>query len=81
MPADKWNTMKTADIYVNSEYKYASDSEKKRGMAVHWSKDWLTSNGNLAEKESHIEIYSVDDYISWRNSQPAMLLHEMVHAY
>jgi hypothetical protein len=35
----------------------------------------------LPEKESHVEVYNVEDYKNWIKEQPSMLLHEMVHAY
>ncbi len=41
--------------------------------------EWLTQNGNIAEKAGHVEVYSDDDYVNWEIQQPAMLFHELVH--
>ena len=42
---------------------------------------WLTSHGNIAEKEGCVEVYRVQDYLKWRHEQPSMILHELSHAY
>jgi hypothetical protein len=42
---------------------------------------WLYENGNDPIKQHSVEIYAVDDYLSWRSEQPQMFLHELTHAY
>mgnify|MGYP006110938683 CR=1 FL=1 len=49
------------------------------GMHAHFSRDWLIENGNLPEKAGNVEIYSIRDFVTWKQYQPAMLLHEMAH--
>jgi len=39
------------------------DGKPKSGGCIHWSAGWLTSNGDMAEKESHMEIYNIGDTI------------------
>jgi hypothetical protein len=48
-------------------------------MHAHFSRDWLIENGNLPEKAGNVEIYSITDFVAWKQYQPAMLLHEMAH--
>jgi len=79
VPSDAWNVMKTTDIYVND--KYVMDGKRKTGACLHWSAGWLTGNGDLAEKEGHMEIYNIGDLINWTDQQPAVILHEMAHGY
>lgn len=63
VPSDAWNVMKTTEIYVNDKYFY--DGKPKTGACVHWSCGWLKANGNLCEKEGHIEIYNIGDILNW----------------
>jgi len=79
VPSDAWNIMKTTEIYVNDEYFY--DGVKDRGAGVHWSSGWLEANGNIAEKEGHIEINDIGDLLTWDQGQAPVILHEMAHAY
>ncbi len=50
------------------------------GACCHWSAGWLRNNGQMPEKEGHVEIHNIQHYLDWQQ-QPAMLLHEMAHAY
>lgn len=40
----------------------------------------ISENGNLPEKEGHIEIYDCASYLLWVRTQPSMVLHELCHA-
>lgn len=52
-----------------------------RGMCYHESADWLEGAGFDREREGTIEICSMADFLAWRAEQPAMVLHELAHAY
>jgi len=71
---------KTA-VWVNNTFKYGHEERPSRGMCCHWSAEWLVPNGNIAEKEGCVECYAAQDWIDWRSTQPAMLLHELCHAF
>jgi len=55
--------LKTVRIYTNKTYSY--DGKPAHGACFHPSKEWLRQNGNLPEKESHIEVNNTEDYKSW----------------
>ena len=71
--------MHTVKIYVDHTYYY--NGVQAHGAVFHLSADWLTQNGNIAEKAGNIELYSYDEHVSWEVQQPAMLLHELVHQF
>ena len=71
--------MKTVKIYVEHTFYY--NGVQAHGAVSHFSAEWLTQNGNIAEKAGNIELYSDDEYVSWEVYQPAMLLHELVHQF
>ena len=58
-------------------------AKKPNGAAeYHPSAGWLRDNGYNPEKAGGVEINNVRNFIGWsRDAQPAMLLHEMAHAY
>jgi hypothetical protein len=49
------------------------------GLHAHFNAAYLEQNGNLAEKAGHIEIYSISDFVAWKDYQPAIMLHELAH--
>ncbi|MCA9299486.1 MAG: hypothetical protein KDA28_10490, partial [Phycisphaerales bacterium] len=51
-----------------------------RGMCYHPSREWLVSNGLMAEKAKGVEIVRAADFPEWRINQPWMVFHEMAHA-
>jgi hypothetical protein len=79
LPDHVLKVLHTVKIYINKEYYY--NNEKANGCCVHRSSGWLIQNGNLAEKEGHVEIYDAIQYTQWIREQPSMLFHELVHAY
>jgi hypothetical protein len=79
IPSHVVEILKTVRIYTNKTYFY--NGKPVHGACCHWSKEWLRQNGNLPEKESHVEVYNIEDYKNWIKEQPSMLFHEMVHAY
>eukprot|EP00929_Paragymnodinium_shiwhaense_P063298 TRINITY_DN31632_c0_g1_i2.p1 TRINITY_DN31632_c0_g1~~TRINITY_DN31632_c0_g1_i2.p1 ORF type:complete len:343 (+),score=44.95 TRINITY_DN31632_c0_g1_i2:275-1303(+) len=68
-------------VWINNSFQYGHEAQPARGMCTHWSAGWLVPNGNMAEKEGCIECYAAQDWINWRACQPAMLLHELCHAF
>lgn len=52
-----------------------------RGACFHPSADWLEAHGLDRAREGAVEMLSIDDYLDWRSIQPAMVLHELAHAY
>jgi hypothetical protein len=56
------------------------DDPKFPGMCFHPSADWLRDNGFNPEKAGGIEIGNAQHFLDW-SDQPAMVLHELAHAY
>lgn len=80
LPPQALSVISDARLYFNGKYHYGL--ERKRGMCVHWSADWLRSIGDLPEKAGHIECYCADEYLNTtRPEQPACILHELSHCY
>ena len=63
LPKAVLDVLKLSKIYVNHVYYYGG--VQKHGCHAHYSADWLTQNGNIAEKAGHVEVYSDDDYVNW----------------
>ncbi len=51
------------------------------GACYHPSAAWLRDNGFDDRKARAIEICRADNFLNWSHDQPAMLLHELAHAY
>lgn len=47
----------------------------------HPSKEWLIGHGFNPEKARSVEIGNVANFLKWTLDQPAMVLHELAHAY
>ena len=47
----------------------------------HPSKSWLAENGYNPDKAKCVEIGNARKFIDWAPKQPAMILHELSHAY
>lgn len=47
----------------------------------HPSADWLRKHGFLEQKEKCVEISNAQTFLDWSRDQPAMILHELAHAY
>ena len=76
LPKEKLAALLPVRIWVEWE-------KKPNGAAeYHPSVNWLRDNGYNPEKAGGVEINNVRNFIGWsRNTQPAMLLHELAHAY
>lgn len=47
----------------------------------HPSRDWLVENGYNPDKARCVEIGNATRFLDWSDTQPAMILHELAHAY
>ncbi len=56
-------------------------SDRVKGACYHPSRRWLQENGFNPEKARSIEIGRPRNFLDWSKHQPAMLLHELAHAY
>eukprot|EP00927_Polykrikos_kofoidii_P078484 TRINITY_DN75304_c0_g1_i1.p1 TRINITY_DN75304_c0_g1~~TRINITY_DN75304_c0_g1_i1.p1 ORF type:complete len:538 (+),score=81.55 TRINITY_DN75304_c0_g1_i1:35-1615(+) len=68
-------------VWINDVLQYPSKDSPQFGAYCHWGAQWLQSMGDLAEKGSCVEICQASHYINWVRDQPALLLHELSHAY
>jgi hypothetical protein len=57
------------------------DDPKFPGMCFHPSAGWLRENGYNPDKAGDIEIGNARNFLAWSSDQPAMVLHELAHAY
>lgn len=53
----------------------------RKGMAYHWSADWLRDNGYNPAKAHAVEIFDLRQFIGWEPTQPWFVLHELAHAF
>jgi hypothetical protein len=51
------------------------------GMCFHPSRGWLRDNGYNPDKAGDIEVGNARSFLAWSHEQPAMVLHELAHAY
>lgn len=47
----------------------------------HPSRDWLAEHGYNPDKARCVEIGNAARFVEWSKTQPAMVLHELAHAY
>ncbi len=47
----------------------------------HPSRRWLAENGYNPDKAESVEIGNARRFLDWSKDQPAMILHELAHAY
>lgn len=80
IPAPALAAIRTIPIAVTHDVP-ASPGYNPRGACFHPSAGWLEAHGLDRAREGSVEILSIDDYIDWRAVQPAMLFHELSHAY
>lgn len=57
------------------------DGKNKSGGCNHWGDGWLKYKKEMPEKGGHIEIYNFLDTYNISEVMPAVMLHEMAHAY
>lgn len=69
------NFLQTVRIYVEKE------SPNVPGAVYHPSSLWLEENGYPTHWAESIQIGNADNYLSWTDIQPAMVFHELSHAW
>ncbi len=57
------------------------DGERFPGMCYHPSRDWLRENGFNPDKAGGIEVGDAENFLEWSREQPAMVIHELAHAW
>ncbi len=57
-----------------------TDGEVK-GACYHPSRPWLVAHGLNPDKARAVEIGNARHFLTWSRHQPAMVLHELAHAY
>lgn len=51
------------------------------GGVYHPSATWLTNNGYPAHWARSVQVGNASNYVAWRAIQPAIVLHELAHAW
>lgn len=51
------------------------------GGVYHPSEEWLVENGYPSKWAKGVQLGVAQNYLNWTDEQPAMLLHELAHAY
>ena len=64
-------------VFIWVEY----DIEQFPGAVYHPSPQWLSQNGYPTYWAQSIQIGNAANYLSWTSVQPAMVLHELSHAW
>lgn len=52
-----------------------------KGACYHPSRKWLAEHGFNPDKAQAIELGNAKNFLAWSRHQPAMILHELAHAY
>jgi hypothetical protein len=81
LPTEALSKIRDTRLFVEFESDARDPGFSGRGVVYHVSKEWLAAHGFIAEKAAAIEIANVRDYLSWREHQPSMVLHELAHTY
>ena len=75
VPAHACDALKRVPIWLGVNDGHAPCAE------YHPSKDWLARNGYNPDKAKGVEIGHARKFLDWSPQQPAMILHELAHAY
>jgi dipeptidyl-peptidase-4 len=51
------------------------------GAVYHPSAEWLLENGMDPNRAKHVEIGNARNFLDWMAEQPAMVIHELTHAF
>jgi hypothetical protein len=57
------------------------DGDRFPGMCYHPSAAWLRDNGFNPDKGGGIEVGDAANFLDWSREQPAMVIHELAHAW
>ena len=74
LPAHALAYLKRVTIWIEYQQDFP-------GGVYHPSAQWLRSNGYPEEWAKGIQIGNAANYMSWVEQQPAMVLHELAHAW
>jgi hypothetical protein len=75
LPKRALETLRNVHFWVEA------DSKQVTGMCYHPSREWLVEHGVNPDKAKSIELGNPRNFLSWSQHQPAMVIHELVHAY
>lgn len=75
VPKAALEKLRKAAIWVEA------DSAQVKCMCYHPSKEWLKGHGFNPDKATGVEIGNPTTFLEWTIAQPAMVLHELAHAY
>ena len=75
VPARACEALKRVPLWLGVNDGHAPCAE------YHPSKDWLARNGYNPDKAKAVEIGNARKFLDWSPQQPAMILHELAHAY
>lgn len=75
VPAKAVEALKRVPIWLGVNDGHAPCAE------YHPSKQWLAENGYNPDKAKCVEIGNARRFLDWSPRQPAMILHELAHAY
>ncbi len=75
LPAPALSKLKSVAIWLSL------DSAAGPGAVYHPSAAWLSEHGFDPAKAKGLEIANAANFLSWSREQPAMVLHELAHAY
>jgi len=75
LPARAYEELRRVPIWLGVDDGYAPCAE------YHWSRESLRAIGHNPDKAKSVEIGSASRFLSWTLDQPAIVLHELAHAY
>ncbi len=68
-------TLRTVPVWLDR------DDPKFPCAVYHPSEAWLRENGCDPRKARSVHLANAKNFLSWSHEQPAMVLHELAHAY
>ncbi|MBM3472706.1 MAG: hypothetical protein FJX75_05470 [Armatimonadetes bacterium] len=77
VPAGALAALRTVPIWVEAEDPHG----RHLCMCYHPSREWLGENGYNPDKARCVEVANIGNFLSWSREQPAMVFHELAHAY
>jgi hypothetical protein len=75
MPAPALTKLQKVTLWLGVNDGHAPCAE------YHPSRQWLVDNGYNPDKAKSVEIGNATRFLEWSKDQPAMILHELCHAY
>jgi hypothetical protein len=75
LPAKAYEELRRVPIWLGVDDGYAPCGQ------YHWSRESLRASGHNPDKATSVEIGNASRFLRWSLDQPAMVLHELAHAY